>query len=347
MLMGTVWSLASVGCMFAGSYGSLLAFRGIVGAGEAGYGPAGAALLAHHFPTRMRCTVVGGFLFACALGTMAGIVAGGVLASRWGWQAAFGIVGVPGLVAALLVLTIRDFDTVPVHAAVRDGARVLDAARELFRAPSMWAICVGSGLGMMEAMAISVWAPSFFERTYGLDGAAAGVKAAPVILACAVGTVLWGAVADRASLRTPRRRLDVTTGCCVATIAILFPAFLWMQSGHAQYVAILLGALAIGGFVGIPFAAVMDVTPRGLRATACAVLVLANNAIASATGPFVTGLLSDRVGLPHALALVTLFALPTAACFAWAARHYEADARRVGAAESPVAFTIAAPAPMT
>ena len=69
VLMAALWSLATAGCMLAGSYSQLLALRGAVGVGEAGYGNAGSALLAHHFPARIRSTVVGAFHFAssCAL----------------------------------------------------------------------------------------------------------------------------------------------------------------------------------------------------------------------------------------------------------------------------------------
>ena len=57
--MAMVWSLATIGCAFAQSYGQLLFMRGVIGLGEAGYGAAGAALLASLFPGRLRSTVLG------------------------------------------------------------------------------------------------------------------------------------------------------------------------------------------------------------------------------------------------------------------------------------------------
>src|SRR6478735_5283390 len=36
--MALVWSLATIGCAFAQSYGQLLFMRGVIGLGEAGYG---------------------------------------------------------------------------------------------------------------------------------------------------------------------------------------------------------------------------------------------------------------------------------------------------------------------
>ncbi len=95
--------------MFARSYGQLLAARAVVGLGEAGYGSVGAALIASHFPARMRGALLAGFFASASVGSVLGVMLGGVIAARWGWQAAFGVVGIPGPGA---------------RAAVPDGARL-------------------------------------------------------------------------------------------------------------------------------------------------------------------------------------------------------------------------------
>ncbi|MET0917556.1 MAG: MFS transporter, partial [Burkholderiales bacterium] len=96
-LMALIWSLATIASAFAGSYVQLMGARSVVGLGEAAYGTVGAALLASLFPLRMRSTVLGGFLAAGMLGSVAGVMLGGFIAERWGWQAGFGAVGAPGL----------------------------------------------------------------------------------------------------------------------------------------------------------------------------------------------------------------------------------------------------------
>lgn len=80
---------------------------------------------------------------------------------------------------------------------------------------------------------------------------------------------------------------------------------------------------------GIVFAVAMDVSHPGLRSTACSIVTMASNLVGFTIGPLVVGVLSDRHGLPPAMAMVTLFSLPAAACLAWAARHYEADKMRI------------------
>ena len=70
--MATVWSLATISCMFTRSYGQLLAARALVGLGEAGYGSVGAALIASHFPSRMRGALLAGFFASASVGLGAG-----------------------------------------------------------------------------------------------------------------------------------------------------------------------------------------------------------------------------------------------------------------------------------
>src|SRR6516165_2943042 len=75
-LMALIWSLATISCAFAASYLQLLGARSIVGLGEAAYGTVGAAMLASLFPLRMRSTVLGAFLAAGMIGSVAGVVVG-------------------------------------------------------------------------------------------------------------------------------------------------------------------------------------------------------------------------------------------------------------------------------
>jgi MFS family permease len=98
--------------MFAQGYAHLLIARAFVGLGEAGYGSVGAAMVATHFPLRMRSRIMGGFFASASVGSVLGIVLGGVIASRFGWQAGFGVVGIPGLIVALLYFFVRDYKTV-------------------------------------------------------------------------------------------------------------------------------------------------------------------------------------------------------------------------------------------
>ena len=74
----------------------------------------------------MRGALMAGFFASASVGSVLGVMLGGVIAARWGWQAAFGVVGVPGLVLALLYLKVRDYRTVALDA---DAGRKAALAR--------------------------------------------------------------------------------------------------------------------------------------------------------------------------------------------------------------------------
>src|SRR5690349_16669236 len=140
--MATTWSLATISCMFTRNFGQLFAARAMVGLGEAGYGAVGSALIASHFPARMRGALMAGFVAAGSVGSVLGVVLGGVIAARWGWQAAFGVVGVPGLVLALLYSKVRDYRTVALtprldRATRSTGSAARAVVQALGRAPTM------------------------------------------------------------------------------------------------------------------------------------------------------------------------------------------------------------------
>lgn len=331
LLMGLLWGLATVSCMLASTYAILLAFRAIIGIGEAGYGNAGSALLAHHFPPNRRSTVVGGFYFANSLGSLLGIVLGGIISARWGWQAGFGIVGIPGLIIALFVLLIRDYPTVPLAKSPNAFAVLKSSAKQLFQPRTAIPTYLGSGLLLFVALAVYSWMPTYFVRNYGLDGAAAGIKAAPVVLAGAFGGLFWAYVADRLAARAPARKLLVAAGCAVGTSFVFFPTFMWVPPGTNQFLLIVLGSFLMVAVAGITTAVAMDIVHPGLRSTAVSVVTLANNILGLGGGPFTVGLLSDAYGLTTALALGSLAALPAAFLLAVASRTYADD--RSAAAE--------------
>ena len=336
-LMALVWSGATIACAFAQDYTQLLGARSLVGLGEAAYGAAGAALLATLFPARMRSTVLGAFLAAALLGSVLGVVLGGVIAERWGWQAGFGIVGIPGLVlAALFVFIVRDYKTValPTPRAEPAGAMSWRAvAAALLRPRTALVTCLGAGLQLVMVSTTYAWLPSYFNRYYNLPPDRAGIKTGLVVLASGLGAVLWSVVADRLSSRYPRARLYVPAAAGVLTAVWMTIAFALLPPGNAQFALILAGAIMMTGSIGPVAAVVVDVVHPSVRATAAAVLALTQNLFGLAAGPLLAGVLSDVYGLPVAMSIVPGFCILAAAVFVMAARFYEADLKHAQASE--------------
>ena len=332
--MAAAWSLASISCMFARGYGALFAARAMVGLGEAGYGSVGSALIVSHFPQRLRGALMAGF-FACAsVGSVLGVMLGGVIASKWGWQSAFGVVGVPGLVLALAYIKVRDYPTVALAPELDAKRRSvteagLHIARLLARAPTMLWVCIGGAAQLVVVSALWAWLPSFLNRVHGVAPAQAGVKAAVVVLCCAIGAVVWGAVADKAGARAPRRKLAVMAALCVVSMLVLVAAFALVEDHAKQFAVIALGGFFATCTVGPVVAIALDVTHPGVRSTGASVLALFQNLFGLAAGPFSAGMLSDAYGLETALCMIPVFGVVAAAAFLLAGRSYLADMRRV------------------
>ena len=330
VVMAIVWSCATIACAYVTSYGSLLAARSIVGLGEAAYGSAGAALLATLFPARMRSTVLGAFLAAGLVGSVLGVVLGGVIAQHWGWQAGFGSVGVPGLVLAVLfLLVVRDYETVALPGAerVRRNATmtIRAAIAELVKPRTAIVTCVGAGLQLVMVSTTYAWLPSYLNRFYGLTPDHAGLRTGIVVLVGGIGAIAWSIVSDRLSPRFPRARLHVPAAAAVATALLMTYAFAILSPGPMQFAFIVAGAATMTASIGPVCAVVVDVVHPAVRATAAAVLSLTQNLFGLAAGPLLTGVLSDAYGLPFAMSVVPLFCLLAAGVFVVAARSYLSD----------------------
>lgn len=118
------WSLMTTLSGFAGNFVQLGIARLGVGVGEASASPAAISLLGDYFPKRMRGTVLAIYTTGVYVGIGLSLIIGGYILDLWpgwfemaGWQAAFIIVGLPGIALGLLVLlTVRE----PVRGAM-DG----------------------------------------------------------------------------------------------------------------------------------------------------------------------------------------------------------------------------------
>ena len=337
VIMATVWSVATISCMFTRNYGQLLAARALVGVGEAGYGSVGSALIASHFPARMRGMLMAIFFSAGSFGSVLGVMLGGVIASHWGWKAAFGVVGVPGLVLALLYVFVRDYRTVDLtprldQATQSAGSVARAIVGSLTRSPTMLWVCLGGSAQVIVLSTVWAWLPSYLNRTQGLPPAKAAISAALVVLCGAVGAVIWGAVVDRAGRRRPRTKLYVMALLCLLSMALLMPAFggAGMALAHQQQLLwIAAGGLLMTCTAGPVVAIVIDVVHPGIRATGGAVLACFLNLFGLAAGPFIAGILSDMWSLPQAMTTMPAFSVLAALCFLIAARSYEADVKRI------------------
>jgi len=337
-LMAAMWSVATLGCAMANSYGEMFIARLCVGVGEAAYGSVGIALVLSVFPRHLRASLSAAFIAGGAFGSVLGMALGGVLSSHFGWRWAFAGMALFGLVlVGIFRLCITESrvqaqrralgeddigDTPRQHLAFRP---LLSA---LFSAPSILCAYVGSALQLLVMSALLAWMPSFLSRYYGMATDRAGLTAAGFVLAGGVGMIFCGALTDWLARRAPARKwlvsIAYSTLCCI----LLATAFR-LPPGVTQLVLIGAGMLLVGGTAGPASAMVANLTEPRIHGTAFATLTLANNLLGLAPGPFVTGLVSDHIGLMATLQLIPLAGLGAALVFALGRKYYTADLTRL------------------
>ena len=332
-VMATVWSVATISCMFTRNYSQLFAARAMVGVGESGYGSVGAALIASLFPKRMRSMLLGAFFAAGSIGAVLGVMLGGVIAQRWGWQAAFGVVGFPGLPIALLYLFVPDYKTVGLTSRLNKAKEspwnfIRHVASALSDSRTVWWTCIGAAFQLIVVSTVWAWLPSYFNRFHGAAPDVAAKEAALIVLCGALGAFVWGLVVDRAAVRRPRNKPLAVAFLCVATLLVFVAAFTVTMPASQQFLLIAFGGFLMTCTVGPAAGIVLDVVHPGVRSTGAALLSLFQNMFGLAVGPFVGGAISDALGLQTALAVMPAFGLVAAACFLLAARQYETDLHR-------------------
>ena len=125
----TLWSVMTAVSGFAKNGAQLTIARIGVGVGEATASPSAYSLISDFFPARLRATALAIYSSGIYIGGGVSLLIGGLIVEEWnaafpgggpfglvGWQAAFVAVGLPGLLLALWVITLRE----PVRGAI-DG----------------------------------------------------------------------------------------------------------------------------------------------------------------------------------------------------------------------------------
>jgi MFS family permease len=323
--MAALWCVATVLSGLAQNHSQMLMARAIVGLGEAGYGAVGAAVLASMFPAARMSAILGAFQSAAVFGTVLGVVAGGVIGARHGWQTPFLWAGAASLLLVVLFpLFVREAPRAAVPAAASPWNSIRVAARAVLAARSARFTYLASGLQVLIIAAIGAWMPTFLAREYGLAADQAATRAGLLILMAAVGMIAGGVLADRAGGAQRLTKLHFAAVYTLVSFLVLTAAFA-LPPGPAQMVLLFAGTLVAGAHAGVAVSAVVDVTHPGLRATAIATVALFGNLLGLAPGPYLVGVLSDSIGLKAALTFVPMAGLFASICFMLAAGSYGRD----------------------
>lgn len=294
-----VWSGMTVLCGFAQNFWQMALARIGVGVGEAGCTPAAHSLISDAVAPEKRASAIAFYGMGVPIGTLLGLVIGGVVNDIWGWRYALMLVGVPGILLALLLpLLMREPRRLglvrgDIAPAGPPPVPVSEAVSEIFKSRAYLLLLVAASFAAFLSYGKGLWTLSLFIRSHGMSTTEVGlIGAASLGLAGVFGTWLGGWAADRFGQVNRRHILTLPAiGMAVAApIQFLgYGAPIWWVAGLLILVPTILNA----AYYGPAYACVQGLVRKELRAVAASLMLFGQNLIGLGLGPFIFGALSD------------------------------------------------------
>ena len=316
-----VWSGFTALCGAATSFAQLALFRFGVGVGEAGCSPPSHSLISDYYEPKKRATALSIYSFGIPLGTMFGAVAGGWLAQEFSWRVAFVIVGLPGILLALIVKLVvkeppRGHSEIVERPVEPENLVVEPAPKPAFSLATefkeLWAVfkilffkwpvlnmVLGVTIASFGSYGSGAFVPSYFVRAFGLGLAQVGLITGLIGgFSAGVGTLVGGFLSDWAGKRSVKWYAWVPAIGLIICTPIYILAYL-QTDWKATAMILLVPGIFHYVYLAPTFAVVQNSVEPRRRATATALLFFFLNLIALGGGPVFTGWLIDHLAQHH------------------------------------------------
>lgn len=347
----TVWCIMTAACGLARDFPQLFLARIGVGAGEAVLTPSALSLISDYFPQKKRARAVSVYMSGISLGQgIANLVGGPLIAvllamppfefpivgELRAWQTAFMVVGLPGLIVALLMITVKE----PIRRGLIEmQGRANTTKNELSFQESMnflgkrWKAYGSLFFGMSVVTLVGYtgfWNAPLFQRTWGWDIGSIGIALGTAgLIFGPIGATSGGWLADKLTKMGgkdgPMRAMYY--GVIVTVITnVLYPLMPTGNWAMVIYVPSILGG-AMASACGA--AAVVHIAPNQVRGQATAIYWLIINVVGLMLGPTSVGFLTDLMGDPsmlrYAMAGIPLVVgIPAILLIMWGLKYYAA-----------------------
>jgi len=334
-----VWSGMTALSGFAANIWQLTLARVGVGIGEAGCSPPAHSMIADYYPPEQRSSAMGFYTLGISAGVMLAYLAGGWVAQNIGWRAAFLIVGVPGLILALVVrFTVREPERGASEQRKDSGEQpqLMLVARFLFARRSFIYMAVAAGLSSFVGYAMVNFLPSFIVRSFGMQVATLGLWLGLIYgIAGGCGFFLGGYIADHLGRSGHRRALSFIA--LAVFLTVFFHAAVFLSTSAFWCLCLLvIPSVTANLYLAPVLSQTQSLVSLRMRAVASSFVLLIINVIGLAMGPPVTGFISDALeptlgveSMRYSLLIVSTVLLPLAAwCYFQAGKTIEDDLQR-------------------
>jgi predicted MFS family arabinose efflux permease len=294
-----VWSVMTAVCGVAQNYVQLLLARIGVGVGEAGGSPPAHAMISDYFPPRKRSTALAIYSAGIYLGMLVGFIMGGYLNQHIGWRRAFMVVGIPGVIFSLLFYsTVKE----PRRGATDHGAieaaethSFWEVVKRLYSSRTFLYLAMATSLLVFCIYGLANWAPSFLARLHGMKSSQIGVALGLAFgIGGGIGSFAGGWLTDRFG------KIDKGWYLKIPAYAILVSVVFEAMALFSPYTGLSIvgfGCVAAlqSMYLGPAVSVAHSLVPASMRALTSAVLFLCLNLIGLGFGPWVVGIVSDKL----------------------------------------------------
>ncbi|MDX2042820.1 MAG: MFS transporter [Acidobacteriota bacterium] len=314
-----VWSFFTAMCGVAKNFWHMAAARVGVGVGEGALSPAAYSIIADYFTPQRRATAISVYSMGIYIGSGVANILGAtaiaffmtrpywdlpVVGAVRGWQVVFFVVGLPGVLLALLMYTVRE----PIRRGMK---KIQDAEGKLQNAQVSldeviaylklnWKTfaChnVGFALLSFSSYGTSGWVPTMFVRTFGWTEAKIGFwYGAIVAIFGALGIAAGGWYADWLAKRGAKdavMKVGFIVSLAWAPTGMLYPV---MPNPYWALALLIPTAFFTAAPFGVAPAAIQQIMPNAMRAQASSIYLFVVNLIGLGGGPLAVSFFTQYV----------------------------------------------------
>ena len=291
-----VWSGMTAVSGFVQNYWQLLLARIGVGVGEAGGSPPSHSMISDMFPENQRASALGFYSTGVSIGILFGFLFGGWLNEFFGWRTAFLVVGIPGVLLALVVrFTLKE--PARGQSEMREASEERQSAMDVFRLlasrPSFRHMALGAALNAFAGYATANWTASFMIRSHQMATGELGTWLSLIIgFGGAIGVLGGGVLADRLARKDKRWHLWLPA--LAGLIALPFAISVYVvDNAYLALSMMIVPGIMSNVYLGNVLAMTHGLVGLRMRALASAVLFFIINIVGLGAGPWVIGMVSD------------------------------------------------------
>jgi len=324
-----LWSGFTAICGFANSFIQLALARVGVSIGDAGGTAPAHALLSEYFAKEERARALAILNLGISFGVAFAYLGGGYVADKLGWRLTFIVIGLPGILVALIVkLTVKDpRKKIPAAVTRKEGVAIKgdndffimwNAAKHMMGiATYRWAV-FGMSCMAITTFAFGTWIVIFFMRIHP-DFPFWNlmlVLGFTAIFFNTTSSLIGGFLVDKLA----KTNLAWYGYVPAISLFLFFPAniwFFWSPTPLSAIAALVAINLIAGVYIAPSFALAQTLAPVSIRALAAAVFIFIFNLFGMGLGPTLVGFLSSALepsygnilSLKLAMSIVSAFAV--------------------------------------